>query len=179
MADHGQRMLPPDFGSRMYAPELGGGALLDLGIYPVSFASFVFGSPAKVTAVSDPTETGVDAQTSALLQYDGGAHAVLTTTLGDATPNVASISGTEGRIEIDSVWYQPTTFQLHTQSGSIQHFAQPRIGHGLRHQAVEVGRCVREGLTESPTMSLDETLSIMATMDEIRRQIGLRYPSES
>ncbi|HEX3822919.1 MAG TPA: Gfo/Idh/MocA family oxidoreductase [Mycobacteriales bacterium] len=179
IADHGQRFLPPDFTSRLYAPELGGGALLDLGIYPVSFASYVFGSPGRVTAVSDPAETGVDAQTSAVLQYGGGAHAVLTTTLGGSTPNLASITGTEGRIEIDSVWYQPTTFQLHTRSGAIQHFAQPRIGHGLRHQAEEVGRCLREGLTESPIMSLDETLSITATMDEIRRQIGLRYPSES
>jgi predicted dehydrogenase len=178
MADHGQRMLPPNPASRMYAAELGGGALLDLGIYPVSFASYVLGSPTRVTATSDPTETDVDAQTSALLQYDGGAHAVLTTTLGAITPNRAAITGTEARIEIDEVWYRPTSFALHTWTGETQYYAEPRIGQGLRYQADEVGRCLRAGLTECPIMSLDETLSIMTTMDEIRRQIGLRYPSE-
>jgi predicted dehydrogenase len=179
IADHGQRFLPPDPTSRLYDPSLGGGALLDLGIYPVSFASYVLGSPTSVTAVSNPTETGVDAQTSAVLQYDGGAHAVLTTTLGATTPTRASVTGTEGRIEIDAVWYQPTTFTLHTLSGTAEHFAEPRIGQGLRYQADEVGRCLRAGATESATMPLDETLSIMTTMDVIRDQIGLRYPSES
>jgi predicted dehydrogenase len=179
MADHGQRFLPPDFSSRLYAPELGGGALLDLGIYPVSFASYVMGTPSTVSAVSDPTETAVDAQTSVLMQYDGGAHAVLTTTLGARTPNRASITGTKGRIEIDDVWYQPTSFALHTLSGSVEHFNEPRIGQGLRYQAEEVGRCVRGGLTESATMPLDETLSIMTTMDEIRRQVGLRYTADA
>jgi predicted dehydrogenase len=178
-ADHGPRFLPPNPAFRLYAPELGGGALLDLGIYPVSFASYVLGSPNQVTAASDPTRTGVDAQTSAVLQYAGGAHAVLTTTLGAATPNRAAVTGTEGRIEIDRVWYQPTSFTLHTLSGTAQHFAEPRIGQGLRYQAAEVGRCLRDGLLESPIMPLDESLSIMTTMDEIRRQIGLRYPSES
>jgi predicted dehydrogenase len=178
-ADHGQRFLPPDFTSRLYAPELGGGALLDLGIYPVSFASYVMGTPATITAVSDPTETGVDAQTSVLLQYQGGTHAVLTTTLGARTPNVASITGTQGRIEIDQVWYQPSTFTMHTLSGSVQRFDEPRIGHGLRYQADEVGHLLRAGQTESTIMPLDETLSIMATMDEIRSQIGLNYPDEA
>ena len=73
IADHGQRFLPPDFTSRLYAPELGGGALLDLGIYPLSFASYVLGRPEKVTAAGDLTETGVDAQTSVVLQYEGGS----------------------------------------------------------------------------------------------------------
>jgi predicted dehydrogenase len=179
IADHGQRFLPPDPTSRLYDPALGGGALLDLGIYPLSFASYVLGTPARVTAVGDETTTGVDAQTSMLLQYDGGAHAVLTTTLGAKTPTRASITGTQGRIEIDGLFYQPTSFTLHTLSGAVEHFAEPRIGQGLRHQATEVGRCLHEGRLESPTMPLDETVAIMRTMDEIRRQIGLHYPSET
>jgi predicted dehydrogenase len=178
-ADHGQRFLPPDPAFRLYAPELGGGALLDLGIYPVSFASYVMGSPAIVTAVSDPAVTGVDAQTSVVMQYAGGAHALLTTTLGARTPNHASIAGTSGRIEIDEVWYQPTSFVLHTLSGSVEHFAEPRIGQGLRYQAEHVRDCLRDGIADSPVMPLDETLSIMTTMDEIRRQIGLRYPADA
>jgi predicted dehydrogenase len=177
-ADHGQSFLPPDPTSRLYDPALGGGALLDLGIYPVSFASYVMGTPSRVTAVSDPTATGVDAQTSMVFQYDGGSHAVLTTTLGAATANVATISGTTGRIEVDRTWYQPTTFTLTTRSGAVERFEQPRIGQGLRHQAAEVGSCLRAGRLESDIMPLDETLSIMSTMDEVRRQIGLVYPGE-
>ncbi len=178
IADHGQRFLPPDFTSRLYAPELGGGALLDLGIYPLSFASYVLGRPEKVTAAGDLTETGVDAQTSVVLQYEGGSHAVLTTTLGAETPTLASITGTEGRIEIDPVWYQPSSFTFRPVSGDPERFAEPPTGNGLRYQADEVGRCLRDGLTESPIMPLEETLSIMTTMDEIRRQIGVSYPFE-
>lgn len=178
IADHGQRFLPPDPASRLYAAALAGGALLDLGIYPVSFASFVLGPPTRVTAAADFTETGVDAQTSVILQYAGGAHASLTTTLGARTPTVASITGTNGRIEIAGPFYQPTSFTLHTLSGAVEHYAEPRIGQGLRYQAVEVKRCLDEGLTESPVLPLDETLAIMRTLDEIRRQTGLRYPFE-
>jgi predicted dehydrogenase len=177
-ADHGQRFLPPDPTSRLYDPALGGGALLDLGIYPVSFASYVLGTPERVTAVSDGTTTGVDAQTSIVLQYAGGKHAVLTTTLGAETANVATIVGTEGRIEIDRTWYQPTSFTLTLRSGATERFADPRIGHGLRFEAVEVGRCLRGRRLESSHMSLDETLQIMTTLDEVRRQIGLGYPGE-
>jgi predicted dehydrogenase len=177
-ADHGQRFLPPDPTSRLYDPALGGGALLDLGIYPVSFASYVLGTPERVTAVSDPTETGVDAQTSIVLQYAGGEHAVLTTTLGASTANVATIVGTEGRIEIDRIWYQPTSFTLTLSSGETERFEEPRVGHGLRFEAAEVGRCLRSGQLESDVMSLEETLKVMATLDEVRRQIGLGYPGE-
>jgi predicted dehydrogenase len=177
-ADHGQRFLPPDPTSRLYDPALGGGALLDLGIYPVSFASYVLGTPERVTAVSDPTTTGVDAQTSIVLQHAGGKHAVLTTTLGAETANVATIVGTEGRIEIDRTWYQPTSFTLTLRSGRTERFAEPPIGHGLRYEAVEVGRCLRGRRLESSHMSLDETLKIMTTLDEVRRQIGLGYPGE-
>jgi predicted dehydrogenase len=179
IADHGQLLLTPDSPARLYAPDLAAGALLDLGVYPVSFASFVMGAPRRVTAASNQTSTGVDAQTSMIMQYDGGSHAVLTTTLGSRTPTAASVTGVDGRIDIDPVWYQPTSFALHTRSGSVQRFAEPRVGHGLRYQAEEVGRCLRAGEQESPVMPLDETLSIMATMDEVRRQIGLRYPFET
>jgi predicted dehydrogenase len=178
-ADHGQRFLPPDPTSRLYAPELGGGALLDLGIYPVSFASYVLGPPARITAVSDPTTTGVDAQTSMIFQYDGGAHAILTATLGSKTQTRATITGTAGRIEIDSVWYQPSAFALYAANGSVQRFEEPRIGHGLRFEAEEVGRCLRAGELESPVMPVRETVEIMRTLDEIRHQIGLTYPFEA
>jgi predicted dehydrogenase len=177
IADHNQ-WFERDPAHRLFAPELGGGALLDLGIYPVSLASMVFGTPSKVTAVSDPAFTGVDATTSVLLQYDDGAHAVLTTSLQVLGPTRVAITGTDARIEIDGVFYQPTPFTLIERGGSKQRYDEPHEGSGLRHEAAEVIRCLREGRRESDVLPLDETVQIMETMDEVRRQIGLRYPGE-
>ncbi len=160
----------------MFARELGGGALLDLGIYPVSLAHFVLGAPSKVTAVSDPTATGVDAQTSVVLQYSSGAHAVLNTTLSAATPNRAAIVGTEARIEIDRTFYSPTGFTVTAKDGRlIQRVKNTYRHHGLREEAVEVARCLAAGLKETPLLPMDETVAILKTLDEIRRQIGLSY----
>jgi len=174
-AEHGQWFAhDPQF--RLFAPSLGGGALLDLGIYPVSFAHFVLGTPAKITAVSGPAFTGVDATTSMIFQYDSGAQAVLTTSLAAASDNPAAIYGTEARLEIDGWFYTPTTFRVVSRDGTeLERYDVPHEGHGLRHEAAEVGRCLRAGLTESPLLPLDETLAIMGTLDEVRRQIGLDY----
>ena len=107
-ADHSQWFVE-DRAHRLFAPELGGGALLDLGIYPVSFASMVLGEPSRVLSISDPAFTGVDAQTSILLGYESGAHAVLNCTLRAVGPTRAAIVGTEARIEIDGPFYAPGT----------------------------------------------------------------------
>jgi predicted dehydrogenase len=177
-ADHGQ-WFAYDPAFRLFAPGLGGGALLDLGVYPISFASSVLGPPRRVTAVGDLTDTDVDGQTSVLLQYAGGAQAVLTTTLWAAGPNRAAIVGTDARIEIDGTWYTPTSFSVLDRDDQVlERFDEPRVGHGLRYQAAEVARCLRAGLTESPVLPLEESRSVMATMDEVRRQIGLTYPGE-
>jgi predicted dehydrogenase len=169
-ADHGQWFAEdPEF--RLFAPELGGGALLDLGIYPVSFASMVLGTPNRIVSLSDPAFTGVDAQTSMLLGYEGGAQAVLTCTLRAKSPTTASIVGTDARIEIDADFYAPTSFTLIPRAGAPSRFAQPLPGRGLRHEADEVARCLREGLLESPIMPLDETVSIMETMDAVLAQL--------
>jgi predicted dehydrogenase len=177
VADHGQ-WFAPDPDHRLFAPVLGGGALLDLGVYPVSFASMIFGTPTKTTAVSDPAFTGVDAQTVVISQYEGGRQSISFTTLETRSANQACINGTEARIEIDGVFYTPGNFSLITRDGAVERFEIPHQGHGLRHQAAEVGRCLRQGLLESPILTLAETLSIMETMDEVRRQIGLRYSWE-
>lgn len=174
-AEHGQWFAhDPQF--RLFAPSLGGGALLDLGIYPVSFAHLVLGAPAKITAVSGPAFTGVDATTSMILQYDSGAQAILTTSLAAASNNPAAIYGTEARLEIDGWFYTPTTFRVVSRDGTeLERYDVPHEGHGLRHEAAEVGRCLRAGQTESPLLPLDETIAIMGTLDEVRRQIGLDY----
>ncbi len=168
-ADHGQ-WFAEDPGFRLFAPELGGGALLDLGIYPVSFASMVLGTPDRVVALSDPAFTGVDAQTSILLGHAGGAQAVLTCTLRAKSPTRAAIVGTDARIEIEGDFYAPVAFTLIPRDGEPQRFEPPEELRGLRHDADEVARCLGEGLLESPLMPLDETVAIMRTMDAVSRR---------
>jgi predicted dehydrogenase len=165
-ADHGQ-WFAEDPAFRLFAPELGGGALLDLGIYPVSFASMVLGTPDRVAAMVTPAFTGVDAQTSMLFGYASGAQAVLSCTLSAASPTTASIAGTDGRIEIDGPFYAPASFKLILREGERSHFEYVDEGRGLRHQADEVARLLAAGETESPLMPLDETVSIMTTMDRV------------
>jgi predicted dehydrogenase len=178
IADHNQ-WFARDPSHRLFDPALGGGALLDLGIYPVSFASMVLGTPTRVTAVSDRAFTGVDATTSAILQYDDGAHSVLTTSLEVAGPNRAAIVGTDARIEIDATFYAPTSFTLIGRDGTaIERFVGSVEGRGMECEVTEVMRCMRAGKLESDVLPLDETLAIMGTLDEIRRQIGLVYAGE-
>jgi predicted dehydrogenase len=163
-ADHGQ-WFETDATSRIFDPELGGSALLDLGVYPVSFASMVLGAPERLTALVDPAFSGVDAQTSMLLGYASGAHAVLTCTLRARSANRACITGTKARIEIDGVFYAPSAFTLVTRDGDATRYDFPRRGRGLYYQAQEVARCLGEGRRESDVMPLDESIEIMATMD--------------
>ncbi|MGW5746435.1 Gfo/Idh/MocA family protein [Amycolatopsis sp. NPDC003861] len=166
-ADHGQ-WFAEDPAFRLFAPELGGGALLDLGIYPVSFASMVLGQPERVAAMATPAFTGVDAQMSMLFGYAGGAQAVLTCTLSAISPTTASIVGTEARIEVDGPFYAPASFTFIPREGERRRFEYVDEGRGLRHQADEVALRLAAGETESPLMPLAETVSIMTTMDEVR-----------
>jgi predicted dehydrogenase len=179
-ADQGM-WFEPDAGHRLFAPELGGGALLDLGVYPFSFASMVLGPPSGVHAAGTPAFTGVDLVTSATLTYPSGAQAVLTCTSGAATPMRAWIAGAEGRIELDSRWYQSTAVTLVPRTGAPQRFEAPDgvvegSAKGMQFEIAEAVRGVREGWLESPLMPLAETVAVMATLDEVRRQIDLTYP---
>ncbi len=177
-AEHGQ-WFAADESHRVFAPELGGGALLDLGIYPVSFASMVLGTPTSITAVGTPAFTGVDKTTSMIMRYESGAHAVLTTSLAAKSNNPAVIYGSDARLEIDGWFYTPGGLRVVSRDEQeLERFDPPQEGRGMQFEAAEVGRCLAAGLCESPLMPLDETLSIMATMDEIRRQIGLRYDQD-
>ena len=170
-ADHGQ-WFAEDPAFRLFAPELGGGALLDLGIYPVSFASMVLGAPDRIASITDPAFTGVDGQTSMMFGYASGAQAALTCTLRARSPTRASIVGTEARIEIDGDFYAPTAVTLITREGKSTRVASSHEGRGLRHQADEVARRLAARELESPLMPLDETISIMQTMDAVREQAG-------
>ena len=168
-ADHGQWFAKdPDF--RLFAPELGGGALLDLGVYPISFASMVLGKPDRIVSLIDPAFTGVDGQTSMLFGYASGAQAVLTCTSSAKSPTRGAIVGTDARIEIDGDFYAPTSFTLISRRGEQTYFDSQHEGHGLWYEAEAVARCLREGLPESPLMPLDESVSIMQTMDAVLAQ---------
>jgi predicted dehydrogenase len=177
-ADHGQYFdVGPEH--RLLNLDLAGGALLDLGIYPISFASFVLGTPDEVTARGDLTDTGVDGQASAVLQT-GAAHALVSTSQLAKTPTTATISGTLARVEVPGDFYLPQRVSLISRSGAVLTSPPPQItGHyGLAYQAAHFAQLLADARTESPLLPLDETLAIMRTLDEIRRQIGLVYPDE-
>jgi len=169
-ADHGW-WFERDPRHRLFAPELGGGALLDLGIYPVSLATLVLGLPDQIASTTTPAFTGVDAQVSIAMRYPGGAQALLHTTLLATVGNQARITGTLGRIEIDPIFYTPTGFTVVDRDGAVlERHERNYTGHGLRESAVEAARCLRLGLLESPLMPLDETIAILGILDTIRSQ---------
>jgi predicted dehydrogenase len=178
IADHNQ-LLSSDPTSRLNAPELGGGALLDLGIYPVSFAVDLFGPPSSVHAIAAKTATGVDRQTAMLFGYPDGRQAVLHTALDTLGPNTAAIIGTAGRIEVDSVWYTATGFTVYDGRGhEIERFDSDVSGRGMQYQAEELERLAGLGDTTGTILPPGQSVRIMEVLDEIRDQIGLRYPGE-
>ena len=177
IADHNQ-LLPSDPLHRINNPLLGGGALLDLGIYPVSFAFDILGTPTTVMANAAMTETGVDRQTAIIFGFDGGRQAVLHAALDAPGPNRAVVIGTKGRIEIDSVWYAPTTFTRYDSEGTaVERWDEQVTGRGMQFQAWEVERLIASGGASSDIMPPEQSVQIMETLDEVRRQIGLSYPS--
>ncbi|MET4096311.1 Gfo/Idh/MocA family oxidoreductase [Arthrobacter sp. UYCu712] len=175
IVDHNQN-LPKDPLHRLNDPALGGGALLDLGIYPVSFAFDVFGAPVNIHATASMTSTGVDRQTAMIFEYSEGQQALLYCALDTAGPNHASIIGTEGRIEIDSVWYAPSPFTRYDSDGNlVETFDEPVTGRGMQFQAQEMERLIAAGATANGILSPEESALVMAAMDAVRRQIGLVY----
>lgn len=178
IADHNQN-LPKDPAHRLNDPALGGGALLDLGIYPVSFAFDVFGEPARIQAAASMTATGVDRQTAMIFEYADGQQAVLHCALDTAGPNRAAVIGTEGSIEMDPVWYTPTGFTRYDDGGNVvERFDQPVTGRGMQYQAWEVERLIADGAVSNDVLSPSETVQVMAALDTVRSQIGLSYASD-
>jgi predicted dehydrogenase len=159
---------------RLRDPALGGGALLDLGVYPLNFAHLILGAPASVQSWANLTPEGVDENTGILLGYSSGAVAVLTCGLVGESRNAASITGTTGRIDLPSGFFAPQAFTV-TRGDSVERVEMPFEGRGYQFEAAEVQRCLRAGLLESPLMPQTTTLEIMSQMDAIREQIGVAY----
>ncbi len=164
---------------RLYNPELGGGALMDIGIYPVSLASMIFGEPpARILSSVKLGSTGVDEQAAVVFEYGGGRQASLTFSFRYESPQEVNIIGTEGRIRIERPWWYPQALTLARRGRDAETFTLPYLGNGYAHEAVEVMDCLRAGRTESERMPLDETLQIMQTLDAIRSDWGLKYPGD-
>jgi predicted dehydrogenase len=180
------RMVQADFGfrmefnpkSRLLDPVLGGGALLDVGIYPISLAWMLFGKPKQITSVTHLGQTGVDEQMAILLGYDQGQIAICSAAVRTNTVQEAIIYGTDGHIKIHSAWWKGERLTLAQSGKDPQVIELPLEGNGYNYEAAEVMRCLRAAKLESETIPLDETLAIMGTLDEIRAQWGLRYPME-
>ena len=177
IADHGQALNGLPDSHRLHNPDLAGGALLDLGVYPVSFAHDLLGVPTSIHGTGSLTPTGVDGQVSMALGYGERVQASLHTTLLSRTATTAVIGGTEGRVEIATDFYRPTSFTVVRHDGTWWSYDR-EIDGGFQYQAAEVARQVADGATESPRMTWQNTLEVMATMDEVRRQIGVAYPGE-
>ncbi|WP_402373815.1 Gfo/Idh/MocA family protein [Isoptericola rhizosphaerae] len=162
---------------RLFAPELAGGALLDLGIYPITFAHDLLGAPDTVLAHGTLAETGVDDHVSMILGYDGGAQAILHTSSGASGGAGARIIGTRGRIEIPHFFFGPTGFEVVRDDGPSWTFTSPD-GEGKAYEAAEVARCLAAGQTQSARMPWSDTLEVMAVLDEVRAGLGVVYPGE-
>ncbi len=180
------RMVEADFGfragvtpeGRLFNRTLGGGALLDVGVYPISFAHMVLGAPDRITGLATIGETGVDEQSAMILGFPGGALAILSTAVRTNTPHIAQVIGTEGRIAIPTNWWKPESLIL-TRSGQADETIElPANPAGFMYEAEEVGKCLRAGKLESDIMPLDESLAVMRTMDTLRSHWGLKYPME-
>jgi predicted dehydrogenase len=177
-ADHTQA-LPTDPAHRINALELGGGALLDLGIYPVSFAWDILGEPLSIVASARIGDAGSDTEVATIMAHASGALSTSLSASRGAGPNTASIIGTDARIDIDRVWYTASSFRLVGPDGTVREESRSRIeGRGMQYQALAAERYLAEGRTDSDVLPIEETVAIMATLDEIRDLVGVRYPGE-
>lgn len=177
-ADHTQR-ISTDPTHRLNALELGGGALLDLGIYPISFAWDVLGAPISAVASARLADTGADAEIATILTHRGGALSTSISSSRAVGPNVATILGTEGRIEIDAVWYTPTSFRvLSAEHTVVEEFVSSVDGRGMQFQALAAEEIIAAGGTDSAVLPIDESVAIMELLDDLRAQVGVRYPGE-
>lgn len=163
---------------RVYNPALGGGALLDLGIYPLSIAASLLGAVVDVKAQAEMGPTGVDVQTGFTLRHEGGGMSVCSCSFQARTPGELTVSGSRGHIRMNTMFHRARSITVSLDDGSTRTIDTPFLGNGYVHEVIEAQRCFRAGLIESPGMTHAETLDLMSVMDEVRRQIGLVYAAD-
>jgi predicted dehydrogenase len=162
---------------RLLAPELGGGALLDMGVYPLTFARLFLGEPDQVEAVATMAPSGVDLNIAVCLGYASGAVATVSSTMTAWSPRTASIATDRGRLDLEESFHRPRVARW-TSAGETAEIREEVLGSGLANEALEVMRCLRNGETESPLVPLDDTVAVMRLMDTIRQKIGLVYDAD-
>jgi predicted dehydrogenase len=167
--------------ARLFDPELGGGTVMDIGIYNVFIAMSILGKPDAIDAVITPASTGVDEQCAILFRYKNGALAQLFSTFSSNLATEADICGTDGRIRLTSRFYEPSsTVEFYSDRAESREVipVEKEPGFGYQYEARHVNDCLRKGLTESPIVSFADTLQLMETLDEIRKVAGIRYPAD-
>lgn len=181
------RYVQADFGfrcggdpaSRLMNPDLAGGGLLDVGVYPLSLFQMLLGAPATVQGSAHLGATGVDEQAAWVLGYAGGALAVGSCAVRTQTPHEAWICGSEGRIHIHSSWWKPEALTLYRPGAEPEERRYPVKGNGYEYEAEAVADCLRQGLREHPVMPWADSIALQETMDALRAQWGLIYPWEA
>jgi predicted dehydrogenase len=176
-ADFGFR-APPNPDGRVFNRALGGGSLLDLGVYPLTFAYSFLGEPIEIDAVATLHETGVDEQLAVAVRYAGGGVASLSSSLVADTSIEATVAGSEGRVRVHAPFHHSPMLSLQQAGSTVEVFDTSYEGNGLRFEAEEVQRCLQAGFLESERVPHRDTLAVIRTMDEIRRQIRVVYPGE-
>jgi predicted dehydrogenase len=164
--------------ARLFNPALGGGALLDVGIYPLSITAYLLGAVQAVRAQAELGPTGVDLQTVFTLRHAGGALSTCACSLKARTPGLLTLSGRDGNLRLDAPFHRAPTVTLTLAGGPPRVIPTPYLGNGYVHEAIEAQRCWTEGLVESPAMTHEQTLHLMGVLDEIRHQVGVRYPGD-
>ena len=166
---------PFDASSRLFNKALGGGSILDVGVYPISLATLLLGEPSSIKSVSSLTDTKVDAYSNTILQYPNGETAHLFSAITTETLIEATIIGTKGRIKIDSPWYMATDFSVVLNDSTSKSFSFPHKTNGFEYEIIEVMNCLNNGLLQSPLVSHQQTITVSKIMDELLKQAGVDY----
>ncbi|MEP7252834.1 MAG: Gfo/Idh/MocA family oxidoreductase [Ginsengibacter sp.] len=166
---------PVDINGRLYNKSLGGGSLLDVGIYPVFLATLLFGEPSAIKSVTKKTVTDVDEYASVILQYPNGATAHLLSGITFNSPIEAEIIGTDGSIKIKNPWFKATEFSLRRNDGTEENISIPHLSNGFEHEINEVMNCLNNNFLESTKMPHRLSLRISKILDELLMQADVGY----
>lgn len=167
---------PFDAEGRLYNPALGGGSLLDIGLYPIFLALTMAGNPIELKAQATFASTGVDNECSMLLKHNNNVLSVLYCSLINTGRTEAIIHGTKGKIRINTMWHIPTTIDFLPDDAQPVHFSFAESGNGYQYEAAEVMRCLDKGLTESPSFNWQNSIDLISVLDQIRKEVGIVYP---
>jgi len=173
-------VVPQDASLRMWDLALGAGALLDMGIYPLTFARIVLGPYAAALSTADLSDTGIDLDVAVVARHVSGGVSALTASMTAVTPRSATVATDEGLLTLPADFHHPEYAVWTPTGGEPRRFEPPEpvLGTGLGNEAAHVQECLRQGLTESPLVPREQTLEVLGLMDDLRRQMGVRYAAD-